>query len=203
MKKVKLVFTEEVLGTIPGDKDIYREFIASKAPDAATLEEEVEAFGVDETAAKGKTYFRRDSEGNPVIWDYAIKGFFKDAAGMLSRAAGMKSGKLKAYKKIIDGLVFVYAREIPLLLPAGGMVGDCSRPLRAQTAQGERVSLASSESAPKGSALEFEVEVMPLAKEPKLLDECLIEWLDYGAKRGIGQWRNSGKGRFTYELIGK
>lgn len=26
------------------------------------------------------------------------------------------------------------------------------------------------------------------------------EWLDYGQLRGIGQWRNSGKGRFTYEI---
>ena len=27
------------------------------------------------------------------------------------------------------------------------------------------------------------------------------EWLDYGRVRGIGQWRNSGKGRFTWEEI--
>ena len=27
------------------------------------------------------------------------------------------------------------------------------------------------------------------------------EWLDYGAARGIGQWRNSGKGRFTWEEL--
>ena len=27
------------------------------------------------------------------------------------------------------------------------------------------------------------------------------EWLDYGALRGIGQWRNSGKGRYTYEIL--
>ena len=34
------------------------------------------------------------------------------------------------------------------------------------------------------------------------LDEALVrEWLDYGAYSGIGQWRNSGKGRFTWEEI--
>ena len=27
------------------------------------------------------------------------------------------------------------------------------------------------------------------------------ELLDYGAMRGIGQWRNSGKGRFVWEEI--
>jgi hypothetical protein len=26
------------------------------------------------------------------------------------------------------------------------------------------------------------------------------EWLEYGELRGLGQWRNSGKGRFTAEV---
>ena len=29
-----------------------------------------------------------------------------------------------------------------------------------------------------------------------------MEWLDYGQLRGLGQWRNSGKGRFRYTLLG-
>ena len=29
-------------------------------------------------------------------------------------------------------------------------------------------------------------------------EKAVREWLDYGILRGIGQWRNSGKGRFTY-----
>jgi hypothetical protein len=28
------------------------------------------------------------------------------------------------------------------------------------------------------------------------------EWLDYGELRGLGQWRNSGKGKFKWEEIG-
>jgi hypothetical protein len=28
----------------------------------------------------------------------------------------------------------------------------------------------------------------------------LEEWLTYGALRGLGQWRNSGHGSFTYQL---
>ena len=27
------------------------------------------------------------------------------------------------------------------------------------------------------------------------------EMLNYGQLRGFGQWRNSGKGRFTYEVL--
>lgn len=32
-------------------------------------------------------------------------------------------------------------------------------------------------------------------------EKVVREWLDYGALRGIGQWRNSGKGRFEWEEI--
>lgn len=38
--KVKLTFIESVLGLTPGDPEIYRSYIASKAPDAATTEDE-------------------------------------------------------------------------------------------------------------------------------------------------------------------
>jgi len=29
-------------------------------------------------------------------------------------------------------------------------------------------------------------------------EKLLREWLDYGQFKGIGQWRNSGKGRFEW-----
>ena len=49
MKKlhVKLTFTEPVLGTWPSNQNIAREFIASKSPDAASIEDEVAALGAD------------------------------------------------------------------------------------------------------------------------------------------------------------
>lgn len=31
--KVKITFTEEVLGTLPANKDVYADYIASKAPE--------------------------------------------------------------------------------------------------------------------------------------------------------------------------
>ena len=66
----------------------------------------------------------------------------------------------------------------------------CERPLRAQTPMGERVSIAKSESVPAGTTAEFEIECL----DPKL-EDMVRECLDYGAKRGLGQWRNSGKGQ--------
>lgn len=192
--KVRLTLLEEILGTAPNDKDVYRTFIGSNAPDAPSREEEIEAVGVDEVIEKGMTVFPKNADGCPIMWDYQIKGFFKDACGMLRRVPKSKSSGMKAYKKIIDGLIFVNERQIPFQFD--GEIGECQRPLRAQTAQGERVSLACSETIPAGATIEFTVLCMV---DSDMV--CVCEWLDYGLMRGLGQWRNSGKGRFKWEEI--
>lgn len=191
--KVKITFIEPILGTWPANPDVARDFIASKSPDAATIEEEIAATSVDEVVEKGMTIFPRNENG-PVIYDYQIKGFFKDACGMLARVKGTESSKIKAYKKIIDGLIFPAPRMIPICV--NGEIGNCQRPLRAQTAQGERVSLANSEEIPAGSTAEFEINLLDKSHE-----NLVLEWLEYGQLRGLGQWRNSGKGRFTFERL--
>ena len=75
---IEITFTEEVLGSSPNTKEIYSEFIASKAPDAASVADEVEAVGADEVTEKGTTVFPRNDDGEPVIWDYQLKGFMKE-----------------------------------------------------------------------------------------------------------------------------
>lgn len=192
--KVMAVFLEEVLGTASANPELHREFIASKGPDALSIEDEVAAIGADEVANKGTTVFPRDEQGRPFLYDYQIKGFFKDACSMLRRAKGTKSAKLTAFKKVIDGMVFVDERQVPFEFD--GEVGSCQRPLRAQTAQGERVALAESDSVPAGSVVEFTVTCLDATHM-----ELVREWLDYGRLRGIGQWRNSGKGRFSWEEV--
>lgn len=158
------------------------------------MEDEVAALGADAVAEKSMTVFPRLDDGTPFLYDYQIKGFFKDTCGGLRKVKGTASEKIKAYKKEIDKLIFPEPRTIPLMFT--GSVGECQRPLRAQTAQGERVSLAMSEEIPAGATCEFTVVC--------LLDDhekAVREWLDYGRFSGIGQWRNSGKGRFRWEEI--
>ena len=188
--QVKLIFTEPLLGTVPLNRELYAEYIATKAPVAENGEQETET--VEELTEKGTTGFHRVG-GKPVIYDYAIKGFFKDACGMLRRVDGTESKKLKNFKKVIDGLVFVKPRQIPVGIV--GEIGILERPLRAQTAQGERVALSRSESIPAGSMMEFTVKVLGVLSE-----KVLREWLDYGSERGLGQWRNGGYGTFVYEM---
>ena len=188
--RVILTFTEPLLGTIPLNKEVYGDYIASRVSGVDALDE---IKTIEEATEKGTTGFHR-LNGAPAIYDYAVKGLFKDAAGMLRRVPGTLSAKLTAYKKIIDGLVFVKPRLIPLELASE--LGILERPLRAQTAQGERVSLARSEIAPVGTTLTFSVQV--LGKD--VTEDTLREWLDYGALRGMGAWRNASWGRFGYEL---
>ena len=192
--KVRVDYFEELLGTNPANPEIHSKFIASKAPDAESREQEIAMMGAEEYEEQNMTVFARNENGIPINWDYQWKGYFKDSCGMLKRAGeGFKSSKLTSYKKVIDGLIFVFPREIPLMLPKGGMIGSCQRPLRASTAQGERVALANSETVPAGTVQEFEIRLLKDSLLP-----VVIEWLTYGELHGTGQWRNSGKGRFHF-----
>jgi hypothetical protein len=199
--KIKITFTEELLGTASADPEVHREYIASKAPDAPSREEEVAAIGVDEVVERAMTIFPRNLDGKPILFDYQVKGFFKDSCSVLNRLSGKgkkipvnESGKLTAFKKIIDGLIFVNPRMIPFVFD--GEIGSCQRPLRIHTPQGERVALANSETLPAGTTAEFTIIMLDPSHE-----KAVREWLDYGKLRGIGQWRNSGKGRFEWEEI--
>lgn len=193
--KVRITTFEPMLGSAPANPEIYKEFIASKAPDAPGVEDEIAAIGADAVAEKGTTVFPRDKDGNPILFDYHIKGMFKDACQMLRyEKSDNESCKLKAYKKLIDGLIFPFPRQIPIQYD--GDITICQRPLRAQTLQGERVALASSEQISAGAVIELGV----LCKNDNLIP-AVREWLDYGILRGLGQWRNSGMGRFTWEEI--
>lgn len=67
--KARITFFEELLGTCSGNKELHREFIASKAPDAESMEEEVAAIGVDGMMEKSMTVFPRDENGQPFLYD--------------------------------------------------------------------------------------------------------------------------------------
>mgnify|MGYP000322706229 CR=1 FL=1 len=187
--QVELTFTTELLGTVPR-KAVYATYIASKALD---VEDELET-APGEIEDRGWTGFHL-RDGKPIVYDYTIKGFFKDACGALRRVGGTHSARLRSYKKVIDTLLFVSPRQIPLILPEGEGMGVLERPLRGQTPQGERVTVVRSDSCPAGTKVRFTVEILGEVGE-----ELLREWLDYGRYRGLGQWRNGGYGSFTYTL---
>ncbi len=189
--QVKMVFTEPVLGTASQDPDVYRKFIAGKAPEGTETEDEIES--VPEMLEKGTTGFHRDGD-TMIFYDYMIRGFFKSACGMLRRESENVSSKLRNYKKLIDGLVFVAPRRIPI--QGITEVTFNVRPLRAQTAQGERIALSRSEQINAGSWCEFQIMVLS-----DVTEAMLREWLEYGQFMGMGQWRSASYGRFNYTMM--
>jgi len=202
--KVRLTFVKPILGTKPNDPEIHSRFVASKAPDHETMEQEVAALGAEEVEERGKTVFFKMEDGTPYLKSYQVKGFFKEAARTLKKVPGTKTKNLTAFLKRIDNFIFVYGdlpdddEVIPLYMPLDMdlTATDNQRPLRASTPQGERVALAHSEEAPAGTYFECSITLL------RDSDEALVrEWLDYGRWKGMGQWRNSGMGRFTWEEI--
>lgn len=169
---VRLTLLEEALGMTPGDPEIYGNWIASKAPEPENGAEEVGVIEGMDAVEDATTCFPRTEDGVPFCWDYQIKGFFKDACSALRRVPGTRSSKLTAFKKVIDGTVFVEQRRIPFQLPEGAECGRCERPLRASSASGERVALAASETVPAGTVLEFSILVM----NPKDGRPCASGW---------------------------
>lgn len=199
---VELTFTESLLGTKPLKAEIFQEFVAKKKIGAVPKDEldanvRLEA-EIEDRETQG-TGFDRDASGNPILFDYQLRGQFKDACKALSKCPGMHSVAYKSnYKSLIDGTVFIQERQIPIELPEGATIGICERPLRAQTMQGERVALASSEEIPAGAKIRFTILLLQPA-----LKNAVLEWLDYGRLRGLGQWRNGSHGRFTYVITGE
>lgn len=202
--KIEITFTEPLLGTMAGNPEIAKEFQMAKHPEGVQSDEEKAhpaaepgvAIAVENAAEiiqKSSTIFARVKGDRPALWDYQFKGFFKDACGMLNRVKKDKD-KVKAHKKIIDGLIFVYPRQIPIEL--SGEITWLERPLRGQTAQGERIALARSEMAPAGSTVQIRILMLD-----EKLEDMVKEWLNYGAFRGLGQWRNASYGRFSYKII--
>ena len=187
--KVELEFTELLLGTLPGDPKLAEEYVTSKHPEGTQKDEQE---SLPEEIKKFSSFFARDNKGNPILWDYQIKGFFKDACSMMRRVAQVD--ELKAHKKIIDGLIFVFPRQIPLNL--SGKLSFKERPLRISTPKGDRTALARSEAAPAGTKIQIEILLLKPA-----LKKFVINWLDYGILRGLGQWRNSGMGRFQWRML--
>lgn len=197
----KAVLIEEMLGTSANDKEIHATYISGLAPDAPSKEEEIASIGVEEGIEKSKTVFPRlngKPDGQPFLWDYQIKGFLKDAARAMARVPGSEVAKTKAYIKIINDCVFVSPRKIPLVYDGAekGVTGSCQRPLRAQTAQGERISLAHSETVPEGTTFDFQIKLYD-----EKFENLVLELLPYAADKGFLQWRNSGKGRAEITVV--
>jgi hypothetical protein len=194
----KLTGLTPILGSAPASRAIRTQYIASKAPtDKLREEEEAASFDLDE---KGLTVFNRNRQDQLCLMGYQIKGFLKGALTALKAQL-----KIAAAKGKIDNLVFVEPRYIPLIRDGQPLRDEdeiLERPLRAQTMQGERVTLAASELVEDPWEITIEMTMIPnagTAKSEALSWDAIEAALDYGAYHGLGQWRNADYGRFIWE----
>jgi len=185
--RVSITLLERMLGTVPKDREVYKTYVESRKP--ANHEEE-ESENVAQIEEKGWTGFLEDENGL-FVYDYFIKGFLKHAANVLKDVL-----KVKALRSKLNDFVFVMPRKIYFgkKLPDGVI----ERPLRAMTVQGPRVSLARSDYIEAGTQFEFEICLYP--PHPEIKPGTIRSLLDYGRFMGLGQFRNGGYGRFSYEI---
>jgi hypothetical protein len=196
--EITLTFKTAVLGTAPSNPNIYADYVADEALkngaiNGARLQEELDALPVDED--RGSTVFRRDDQGRPCFIDYMVKGFFKETCTAQKRFDESLSKGITLHKVKINDTLFITPQFIPILMQDGTTpaITMFQRPLRAETPQGPRVALASSECIQPGAQITFTVQNFAT----KLLSkEVIVEWLTYGLMRGLGQFRNGGFGRF-------
>jgi hypothetical protein len=186
---LEIVFLTPVLGSQP-QKDVATEFLGSKFVDNGGILPDDELETLDETIEKGTTVFHK-VDGKPILFDYQVKGFIKEAGRTFNGLDGVKALRSK-----IDSMLFVTPRRINLVIPEGGGITYNERPLRAETAQGPRVALARSEELPEGTKFSCTLEVY----RGQLTFEIIHGLLTYGAYKGLGQWRNGGYGRFEFTL---
>lgn len=205
--RFKLTGITPILGSISMNKQIYTDFIQTKAekqkaPADAQKNAKEDVDNVTEMDEKGITGFYRDADGNIILKAYQIKGFFKDAARALKDQI-----KLTSHVSKVDNYVFLKERDIQLLRdgkPIKEADDFLERPLRAETAQGPRVALAKSEIVNEGWTLEFTVKVVEnkgTAKSVAMSMDVVRSLFEYGEMKGLLQWRNAGYGSFELEEI--
>lgn len=199
-RSYQLTGLTRILGAQAANPKVRTEYIASKAATLQKGQEETDKLpeGFEE---KGLTVFLRD-EGVLCLSDYVIKGYLKEALNALKSQIGIVAPASK-----VDNFVLItpaYLRFAKEGVPVTAPDEVFERPLRAMTMQGPRVSVSASETIGAGWELTFEITLLDSPSSPKskaLTFDVIEEALDYGAFKGLGQWRNGQNGRFVWKRI--
>jgi len=187
--KVRIQLIEKMLGTTPADPEKYKEWIERFKPieinedeSANVADQKLDAL---QRELAGWTTFLRDDKGI-FLYDYQIKGFFKDAGNTMKEQLGVT-----ALKKKMTYFVFPEPRKI--YLGKDKPDGMMERPMRGQTKQGEQTFLVRSDYINEGTIIDFNVRVL---KGP-VTERHIRTVLEYGKYYGLLRWRNGGWGRFA------
>lgn len=189
-----------MLGGQPADKELRSTYISSLAPTPEQGDEENSMLpNIDQ---KGLTVFlRRPLDDAMSLMDYMIVGFLKESVKALSDQNGIKSAASK-----VGTYVFVEPRIIPIKRDDAPVYEPSSvleRPLRIDSFP-PRVALSASEMIDAPWEITFTIKLLGNngTKASKAVTwDAIEDALDYGALKGLCQWRNGGYGRFAWERI--
>ncbi len=201
-RKFRLYGLQPLLGGVSLDKEIFTKFVATKARDFEKDAANKDVENVIDAEDKVTGFYRDAVNGNIILKGYQIKGFLKEAAKALKDQLGLASCVSK-----IDNFVFIAEDCIPIMRD-GEIVqnpdGYLERPLRGDTPQGPRVSLAKSEQVTGDWYVDITVKVIENKKTAKSISmsmDVVEELLEYGQFKGLLQWRNAGYGSFRVEVL--
>lgn len=189
------------------EKIIGREFSNEERELAIKGELESLKESFEELDIRGITVFFWDKDKQrPAIGSHMILGFLKAAAEAIGRTMEKKKGAALGSISYTQSLINQHVRIEGQLITfdkdikrdGQGKPIYLQRSLRAKTAQGPRISLAKSEIVEAGAKLRFKMKVLGGSE---LTERVLRTLFDYGSFTGLGQWRSSGRGALTYEMI--
>ena len=206
-KRFRLIGITPLLGSIAMNKEEYKKYIASNAvtddEKRHTNEDAENVVDVNIDDEIKVTGFYRDTvDGSLILKGYQIKGFFKEAVRALKDQIGIKN-----YISKVDNLVFIVEHDLPIMRDGNRIFSPDSildRPLRAQTAQGQRVALAYSEQVVDPWYVDLTIRVLEnnaTAGSKPMSMEVIEDLLSYGELKGLLQWRNAGYGSFKYKEL--
>lgn len=152
-------------------------------------------------------FFWNKEKSRPMIGDHMIYGFMKAAAEAIGRCSKEKGrGKILESIGYTQSIINQHVRlaeryitfDADIVRAEDGTPQYLQRSLRAETAQGPRITLAKSEIVPEGAKLEFTMRVMDGSPIDDI--KVLKRIFDYGDFVGLGQWRSAGHGMFNYTI---
>lgn len=204
-RRYTLTGLTRILGSQPANPDVRSAYIANKAATMQKGDEEtahLPQYTDEELQNMNLSVFLREG-GRPCLCDYVIKGFLKEALGVIKAETGLAAAATK-----VDNLIFVSPAYITFTR-GGAPIAEpdekpLERPLRAMTMQGPRTTVTASETIEAGWQITFDLTLLRNTGTPKskpLSFEIIEQALDYGMVKGLGQWRNAQNGRFSWARI--
>lgn len=191
--EVKIKFTEKILGPLPKNPNIYRDWVQTKKDKDSPPDDEsanVPASDKTDEQLKGWTGFLQDEIGL-FLYDYVLKGFLKYSATIMAEELKVKQLKSKVIKN-----VFVSGRKIYFIKNGKKFKepdGFLERGLQVMVATGPRNTLMRSDHLPAGTTITFRIS---FRKFSPITQKIINSLLEYGVFCGLCQWRTGGYGKF-------